>query len=181
MRPSEVTALALPCSKLPHPPAPVTLVSSWGHRGAHPRSTPATTGHPYSICRVWCCLGSGGTILLSVPKPLLLQRGCLGVVLGAKMHCPMQGYPLAAPSLRLVCRCVWGGWLLLELWMEIICPFILVFPCQMTASLSMGRWSLCSPTAPRRSKVWLAQCHGGLEVDAVSSPSPQLYTLVPPL
>lgn len=63
--------------------------------------------------------------------------------------------------------------------MEIICPFILLSPCQMTASLSMGRWSLCSPMAPRRSKVWLAQCHAGLEVDAVSFPSRQLYPLLP--
>lgn len=80
MRPSEVTALALPCSKLPHPPAPVTLVSSWGHLGTHPRSTPAKTGHPCSICRVWCCLGSGGTIIPFIAKTITgpegLPQGC---------------------------------------------------------------------------------------------------------
>lgn len=36
------------------------------------------------------------------------------------MHCTMQEYPLAAPGLKLVSRHVWGDWLLLELWMEIV-------------------------------------------------------------
>lgn len=35
--------------------------------------------------------------------------------------------------------------------------------------------------ALRRSKVWLAQCRGGLELDAVSFPSPHLYPLLPSL
>lgn len=74
--------LALSCSKLPHPPAPCNSGVIMGTSGHPSQMHPTKTGHPSSICRVWCCLGSGGTIIPFRDKSFTgaegLPRGCSG-------------------------------------------------------------------------------------------------------
>lgn len=127
-----------PPPKLPPSPTPLMPLPSLGSLGTHLKSTPDEAGHPCSI-HGW---------------------------LGAEMCCPVLGYPLPAPILALAgagalpSERVWGGHLGAIGGMDGDGSFALLSPCQMTASPSMGRWSSCSPTAPRRSKVLLLHHFG---------------------
>lgn len=122
-----------------------------------------------------------------LPKSATKAEGLPWGCLGAEMCCPMLGYPLPAPGLALArvggpCSGhVLGGCLVAVGGMDGNDPFALLSAFQMTASLSTGRWSLCSPTALRRSKVRLVHHRRGSELEASAFPAPQLHPLLPPL